>query len=725
VLSDLKLLQRSSGPSAVHSSFHSAVSAPAPARPRRKAGWLVLPAVAGAVVLALLLVFKPWTLEIQSTHEAEASADRLAVMYFDNLTDPDDAQRRGEVVSSLIISDLSESRQLQVVSSQRLYDLLKNLGREGTRKITPDVATEVARKANARWMLTGRILSAEPNWVVSAELSDVATGDLLASPSVTGASGERIFEVVDRLTSEIKRHMALPEGSLADVDKPVIELTTESSDAYRLYLEGKELENRFFIPEAEAKYREALTYDSTFAMAYYGIAGCRMAYWNDFLGARVAALAALRHVKHTSERDGQLIRGLAALVEGRDEEAISQYQNVIDKDPEDKEAWEQLGFIYQFFAPARDYRRAIEMYTQVIKIDPLYKNSYNSLAYAYDAVGDLEQSLWAINKYIELAPGEPNPYDSRAELLAKNGRLPEALDSYLQALNVKADYLPSLQGLIGLYCHAGLYDKAERLAASMVEHDLPDLQWRGLVSRAAIAMHQGKAKRALGLLAEAVDFAKATPALQNQVAAGYSGRAFLRAFLGDQKGAFEELKKAHEARLGSLNAKEADAWRLSEQVDVCSKFGPPAKADSILALLEPLVGLPNGPDSSSYWKLVSRSRFYRGDYDSAIVYIQQGGGEQMEFSELVWLGRAYAGKRQLRDAASYLERANAMFDINRRSSVVHSVMVHFWLGEVYEKSGRTQDAVREYRSFLDIWKDADPGIQEIADAQSRLAALQS
>ena len=40
-----------------------------------------------------------------------------------------------------------------------------------------------------------------------------------------------------------------------------------------------------------------------------------------------------------------------------------------------------------------------------------------------------------------------------------------------------------------------------------------------------------------------------------------------------------------------------------------------------------------------------------------------------------------------------------------------------------EKSGWGKKAMEQYGEFLDIWKNADPGIEEIEDAQARLAAL--
>lgn len=56
-------------------------------------------------------------------------------MYFDNLVDPGDSLRLGEIATNLLITDLSQSRYVNVVSSQRLYDILKQFGKEGQKRI--------------------------------------------------------------------------------------------------------------------------------------------------------------------------------------------------------------------------------------------------------------------------------------------------------------------------------------------------------------------------------------------------------------------------------------------------------------------------------------------------------------------------------------------------------------------------------------------------------------
>jgi cytochrome c-type biogenesis protein CcmH/NrfG len=45
------------------------------------------------------------------------------------------------------------------------------------------------------------------------------------------------------------------------------------------------------------------------------------------------------------------------------------------------------------------------------------------------------------------------------------------------------------------------------------------------------------------------------------------------------------------------------------------------------------------------------------------------------------------------------------------------------LGRVAEQQGDKAKAADRYRKFLELWKDADPGIPEVEEAKKRLAAL--
>jgi len=47
------------------------------------------------------------------------------------------------------------------------------------------------------------------------------------------------------------------------------------------------------------------------------------------------------------------------------------------------------------------------------------------------------------------------------------------------------------------------------------------------------------------------------------------------------------------------------------------------------------------------------------------------------------------------------------------------------LGKIFEEQGDIAKAIEHYKKFLDLWKDADPGIVEVEDARERLAGLKS
>lgn|GEM_PF-3381817 len=50
---------------------------------------------------------------------------------------------------------------------------------------------------------------------------------------------------------------------------------------------------------------------------------------------------------------------------------------------------------------------------------------------------------------------------------------------------------------------------------------------------------------------------------------------------------------------------------------------------------------------------------------------------------------------------------------------------YYTLGKIYEQQGDKAKAVNHYEKFLSLWKNADPGISEVEDAQKRLTGLQS
>ena len=265
-------------------------------------GGLIKTIVAIAAVLTIL-VLRPWDITISPSKEAVAAANRLAVMYFDELPDGSHADRTGEAVTNLLITDLSESEYVQVVSSQRLYDILKRLGHEDTRVIDRDLASRVAAAADVRWMLLGSIIRDSSRTIIASQLVDVSDGSVKASERVTGEPGESIFDMVDKLTVAVKTDLALPSAALRERDPEVASVTTRSTEAYYAYIEGVDYLSKLYTREAVASFERALSYDSTFAMAYY-----QLAYLKD---RRLIAKAA-QYADGASQREQYYIRARAA-----------------------------------------------------------------------------------------------------------------------------------------------------------------------------------------------------------------------------------------------------------------------------------------------------------------------------------------------------------------------------------------------------------------------------
>ena len=50
-------------------------------------------------------------------------------------------------------------------------------------------------------------------------------------------------------------------------------------------------------------------------------------------------------------------------------------------------------------------------------------------------------------------------------------------------------------------------------------------------------------------------------------------------------------------------------------------------------------------------------------------------------------------------------------------------MAYYNLATAYDQAGRYDKAIANYDAFLDIWQNADPGIDQVEEARRRLAEL--
>ena len=132
------------------------------------------------------------------------------------------------------------------------------------------------------------------------------------------------------------------------------------------------------------------------------------------------------------------------------------------------------------------------------------------------------------------------------------------------------------------------------------------------------------------------------------------------------------------------------------------------------------------PDSSFYWMASALTSFKLHQYDTATVLWRKVlEPEPNHFPSLLYLGMSYLGAGQLGNAVSALEKASNVYGGTRGGTPGMGVQCYYQLGKAYEASGWIDKATTQYETFLEIWKDADPGIVEVEDARTRLARLKS
>ena len=129
--------------------------------------------------------------------------------------------------------------------------------------------------------------------------------------------------------------------------------------------------------------------------------------------------------------------------------------------------------------------------------------------------------------------------------------------------------------------------------------------------------------------------------------------------------------------------------------------------------------------------LMGRIELERENYPKAIKYFVKAipllpytRDGRMDFRPLFInsLAQAYYKADDLEKAQEEYEKLISLTFPRLRDGDIYAKSF-FMKGNIYEKMGRRAEAIENYEKFLELWKDADPGIAEVEDAKKRLEAL--
>ncbi len=667
---------------------------------------IYIPALVFAVAIIILVILKPWHVEFHSSQDVSANDNRIAVLQFENLEDETDANRLGEILSELLITDLTESSYLQTVTSQRL----RNVQLETQQ--SSDRYREIASRVHASWVLTGMLLQSDPVFIVSTQLIDARTGNTVSSRRIVGNNSLDLYSIVDSISNLVIQDMVLPSEALAEEETRIAPRTTHSLDAYRFYLEGIDNQNKYYREDAINSYKKALEYDSTFAMVYYYLSDLEDSSHID---------RALQYSDNIGWRENMYIQAKYYMRYLQFPEAISQLEAIIERDPEDKTAMYFLGGIYQALG---ENNSALSRFLRLLDIDPLDKKTYNTLAYLYNDLGDADSSIWAINKYIELAPNEANPYDSRGDLYATNGKVNEAIASFRQALTFKPDFFNSLEKLGHMHVFIQDYKTADSCYRVLTQWKQPAIVSRGYNHQAYIPLYQGKFTEALEIVDRNIQLDKDADLLTDM-----AHSLHLKALILDETGRPEEALTIMEECIAVYKKSnpENKTHHRDFYIRLLAKNGQYEVATAQSEALK--VALTKSNQSlAHYWFTEAMIARYQGMNDSALACIKRYSHE----SDLAPnLNRRFYKARILFET-DHLAKAVTEFESITKGcgSIelywgIHHTLSYYYLGRVYEVSNWNDRAIEQYQIFIDRWQDSDyPGL-ELEDAKKRFVRLTS
>ena len=475
-----------------------------PQRPTRMEGSLIglllCVAVAGSAWLVTTGEARAEPTVPEGVVVADLGEGSLAVLPFRSRVEVTDFDWLERGIAELLATNLAQIQGLRVVSSQRLLDLLGQLGIDPADGIPERVTPTLIELSGARLAVTGSVLGRAGDLTIAAELVDASTGEIRASAN---ARGTDVFELVDDIAEDLRRGLG-PVGVGAEL-AAVASLTTTDIDAYRAYEEGRDAFQHFRLGEAADHFERALEFDSTFVLARFRRA-LALYQLGSLSEAAEEATRARAELGRASERDRLFVEAFDRFSTDTTA-AVATVRELVRKYPDDKDARIIFASILsRLRGPADPEARTLLLET--LRLDPSYAPGYNILAYWYAGSGDLEAADSLSERYVELEPDEPNPWDSRGEILELSGRVEEGREAYRQALRIEPDFRFSINHLARSYLRQDDPSGARRELGPLLESPVAEVRIRARALEADSYLWEGAVDLALAAYEAAEDEAE-------------------------------------------------------------------------------------------------------------------------------------------------------------------------------------------------------------------------
>lgn len=471
---------------------------------------------------------------------------------------------------------------------------------------------------------------------------------------------------------------------------------------------------------------KALAIDPEFAMAYRSMA---MSYKNlgYYSEEKKCLQKALELSNRISERERYLIQGnFYAFSEKTYDKAIEAYNKLLSLYSEESTWDSSLGMIYWIL---EEWDKALEKYERARRAEPKnylnnmglaaiyfsmglynkgkeilesYVKNVSDTAYFRDGIAlcyffqnkqDLAQV--ELDKAFKLAPGFYINFIEKGDISFFKGDMIEAENQYQKLMEIEGPeaQLSRRGRLSALYLARGKFEESKNKAKSGIElaekfgQEGQNCSFH--LSLGYLYLKSGKLEEALKEYNKAEDISVKIEDLSYQRLALYNkGVAFL-----EMKSINEARKAASELKTLTENSMNKKAKRYYFYLQGLIEFETKNIPKAINYFKDAIALL------SSEWANFGEHALFRNSLAAAYYQARDLKRAQKEYEKIISLtyGRLEVG------------------DIYAQS--------FYMLGKIFEQQGQKAKARENYQHFLDLWKDADPGLPEIPNAKSRLSSL--
>jgi len=625
-----------------------------------------------AAVIGLIL-WQPW-----NARKAVPFSERdwILITDFKNLTGDEIFDQS---LNTALTVNIQQSKYVNVFPRSRVRQTLQRMGKEAADTMDEELGSEVAQREGIKALLSCSINQVENVYTLTASIIDPNTQVTLKTEACQADGKDKVLDALDDLASKIRKDLG---ESLKDIQEQSVALpkaTTSSLEALKNYTESLRAGT---FKEAEALLLKAIEFDPDFAMAHAELGRRYLSLNRDPLKGQEHFDKALALLDRLTEKEKLWIEALVPDFLGNRDNAIVKYRVYLTKYPDDLEGWFRLGYSNMML---RRYEYAINAFTKVLEINPKSSGSYINIATCYKAMKKFKQAIRNYLKAFEINPGSL--------------------------------FVPNINHEFGVtYVEMGEIQKARETFEKMIAEE-GEPKARGLRSLALLDMFQGKLSEAIDHLNESILLDKTinTPLSEMRdrlyLASAYRAKGMTDASHEQVRIAYEIREKIY---IGS--------WWLQLIGKILVRQGRLDQAENLLEEISDRMNEESRDDRVNFNILKGEIELAKGNHAEAVELLEVAYNLREDNYILESVAYGYLRKGDMERAIEKYEHLVADPSLGWEAQE-YWIRAHAQLGRIYEEKGETRKALQYYQRFLDIWKDADPGLPEIEDVKKRLAVL--